>query len=97
MEWRVIEAKLFMERNVKTERKGSKELGKDLEKYTRTRNFGGLRSQAELRNMTQLVIVILHDTLTFSACNTDRKLTIGDANEDNISSIIRVLSLASIH
>jgi hypothetical protein len=52
MEWRVIEAKLFMERNVKTERKESKELGKDLEKYTRTRNFGGLRSQAELRDMT---------------------------------------------
>jgi hypothetical protein len=52
MEWRVIDAKLFTERNVKTERKESKELGKDLEKYTRTRNFRGLRSQAELRNMT---------------------------------------------
>jgi hypothetical protein len=40
----VIEAKLFMEWNVKTEWKESKELGKDLEKYTRARNFGGLRS-----------------------------------------------------
>jgi hypothetical protein len=53
MEWRVIETKLFTERNIKTERKESKELGKDLEKYTRNRDFGGLRSQAELRNMTQ--------------------------------------------
>jgi hypothetical protein len=52
MKWRVIETKLFMERNVKTEQKGSKELGKDLEKYTRTRNSGGLQRQVELRNMT---------------------------------------------
>jgi hypothetical protein len=52
MEWRVIEAKLYTERNVKTERKESKEVGRDLEKYTRTRNVGGLRGQAELRNMT---------------------------------------------
>jgi hypothetical protein len=34
----VIEAKLFTERNVKTERKELKELGKDLEKYTRTKD-----------------------------------------------------------
>jgi hypothetical protein len=42
MEWRVIEAKLFTEQNVKTERKESKELGRDLGKYTGTRDFGGL-------------------------------------------------------
>jgi hypothetical protein len=54
MEWRVIEAKLFTERSVKTEWKELKELRKDLEKYTRTRYFGGLRSQVELRNMTHI-------------------------------------------
>jgi hypothetical protein len=47
-----------MEWNVKTERKESKELGRDLEKYTRTRNFRGLRSQAELRNMTGLHAIL---------------------------------------
>ena len=52
MEWRMIETKLFTEWNVKAERKESKELGKDLEKYTRTRNSGGLQRQAELWNMT---------------------------------------------
>jgi hypothetical protein len=58
MEWRVIEAKLFTERNIKTKQKESKELGKDLEKYTRTRDFGGLRSQAELWNMTLSIVII---------------------------------------
>jgi hypothetical protein len=57
----VIEAKLFTERNVKTEWKELKELGKDLEKYTRTRNFGGLRSQAELRNMTAGCFATFYD------------------------------------
>jgi hypothetical protein len=64
MEWRVIEAKLFMERNIKTERKESKELGRDLWKYTRTRNFGGLRRQAELRNMTSTLIARIEDGMS---------------------------------
>ena len=39
MERREIETKLFMEWNIKTERKELKGLRKDLEKYTRTRKL----------------------------------------------------------
>jgi hypothetical protein len=51
----VIKAKLFTERNVKTERKESKELGRDLGKYTGTRDFGGLPKSSGIAEYDSLL------------------------------------------
>ena len=70
----MIEAKLFTERNVKTEWKESKEFGKDLEKYTRTRNSRGLRRNAEVRNMTGRIAAFDGDIIAGEVVSSSKNL-----------------------